>query len=201
VVLLTCGSKCIDAGLRAPKISRASTRNKWGPSVDSENTHCLIVFPNWAAIFDNQGRPLDPSGNVVGSDVGESSPASPEMLPLTASSLHLKGLTEVLETVTRRTRASSLATQASADAVSAARLEVASVMTTYGSVVPTPSVQSAPSETTADQVSGAKLNVFPVPTKTHGFLRLTEVEVGAGSSNTSSEQHSPLNRTTDSTGS
>jgi hypothetical protein len=43
--------------------------------------------------------------------------------------------------------------------------------------------------------------VLTVPTKTHGFLHLTEVEIGAGSSIVSSETHSPLDGTADSTGS
>ncbi|KAF2691997.1 hypothetical protein K458DRAFT_438286 [Lentithecium fluviatile CBS 122367] len=101
VVLLTCGENCIDAGLRAPKTSRAYTWNKWGSSVNNEATHCLIRWPNFAAIFDNEGRLLDPSGNVVGSDNEESSLPFPDLVPLTAERLNLKNLTEALETVKR----------------------------------------------------------------------------------------------------
>ena len=65
VVLLTCGNNCVDAGLRAPRERSEATRNKWGPSVASEQTHCFIAWPNWQAIFDNKGRLLDNEGNVI----------------------------------------------------------------------------------------------------------------------------------------
>lgn len=97
VVLLTCGKNCIDAGLRAPKTSLAHTLNMWGPSVNNEHTHCLIVWPNFAAIFDNEGNRLDPLGNVA-----ESSPSTPGLVPLTTEHLELKNLAVALETVQRR---------------------------------------------------------------------------------------------------
>ncbi|KAF2643149.1 hypothetical protein P280DRAFT_505356 [Massarina eburnea CBS 473.64] len=65
VVMLTCGYDCVDAGLRAPKTKRKTSRNKWGASIDSEVTHCFIAWPNWSAIFDNEGQLLGPDGKVV----------------------------------------------------------------------------------------------------------------------------------------
>jgi hypothetical protein len=65
VVLLTCGQNCIDAGLRAPRTPQTATQNKWGSSIHSNATHCFIVWPNWRAIFNNDGQLLDPDGNVV----------------------------------------------------------------------------------------------------------------------------------------
>ena len=191
VVLLTCGDKCIDAGLRAPQTSRAYTWNKWGPSVNNEATHCLIVFPNWAAIFDNEGRPLDPSGNVMDPDDVVQSPPSSEPIPLTAEHLNLKNLTEALESVKRRdSRAASTcvspATRTSTDTESNVRLGAASVVATRGSAIPTPSVHSTLSQTTEDQIPALDVNMLSIPVKLDDIMRLSEVEVDANLTDSSS---------------
>jgi len=126
-----------------------------GPSVNNQATHCLIVFPNRAAVFDNEGRLLGPSGNVIGFDHIETLPSWPDPVLLTTEHLNLKNLTEALESMKRHgskttTPTSTPATRTSTDTNSNARLEVASIITMYGSAVPTPSVVSVASQIAQD---------------------------------------------------
>jgi hypothetical protein len=187
VVLLTCGENCIDAGLRAPRTPRAYTMNKWGPSVNNEATHCLIVFPNWAAIFDNEGRLLDPSGNVVSSDDGDTSPPPLEPVPLTAEPLNLKNLTEALESMKRRdSKTSTLSSYPTSpttiDAESTAPMAAESLITTFGSAIPTPRLDSVVSQLVKDDVLEAEVCRLHIPTNINDNLRPEGLELKATSS-------------------
>ncbi|CBX94765.1 predicted protein [Plenodomus lingam JN3] len=66
--LLTCGDKCFDAGLRAPK-TRHAPLNRWSGAVNNAPSHCMIVWPNWQGIFDAAGHQRDESGEVVAEGV------------------------------------------------------------------------------------------------------------------------------------
>ncbi|KAF2876926.1 hypothetical protein BDV95DRAFT_601337 [Massariosphaeria phaeospora] len=65
IVLLVCDKKCVDAGLRPPKSSRAP-HNKWGARVNNALSHCLVQWPNWSGIFDNEGNQIDLHDSAVG---------------------------------------------------------------------------------------------------------------------------------------
>lgn len=83
LVLLTCGEDCIDSGLRAPKTRRAAI-NLWSSTVNNAASHCLIQWPNWIGIFDNEGSQRDSLGQVVAQEVGLSTPLnSPSIIQLT----------------------------------------------------------------------------------------------------------------------
>ncbi|KAF2000228.1 hypothetical protein P154DRAFT_412777, partial [Amniculicola lignicola CBS 123094] len=76
IVLLVCGEKCIDAGLRAPKT--AHPHNKWRDWVKDTMTHCAIKFPKWAGVFDAEGNEHDVEGNLISSTENhQAEPSSP----------------------------------------------------------------------------------------------------------------------------
>ena len=63
IVLLTCGEKCVDAGLRAPRT--ASPQNTWSVGAKGMATHCKIVFPKWAGTFDARGVQQSEDGGLA----------------------------------------------------------------------------------------------------------------------------------------
>jgi hypothetical protein len=99
IVLLTCGEKCIDSGLRAPKTDRAP-RNKWSKAVNNATSHCLIQWPNWTGIFDDHGHQRNKLGIVVPQEMAFStsidSVLSSPVVPLTQEFLNLKTLDDAL---------------------------------------------------------------------------------------------------------
>jgi hypothetical protein len=99
IVLLTCGEKCIDSGLRAPKTDRAP-RNKWSKAVNNATSHCLIKWPNWAGIFDDHGDQRNKLGIVVPQEMAFSTSIDSVMnspvAPLTEESLKMKTLEDAL---------------------------------------------------------------------------------------------------------
>jgi hypothetical protein len=106
IVLLTCGEKCIDSGLRAPKTGRAP-HNKWSKAVNNAASHCLIQWPNWAGIFDGQGDQRDKLGIVVPQELVLSTPVDPfassPILALIEESLEMKALSDALDDTTNDT--------------------------------------------------------------------------------------------------
>jgi hypothetical protein len=167
VVLLTCGKNCIDAGLRAPKTSLAQTLNMWGPSVNNEHTHCLIVWPNFAAIFDNEGNRLDPSGNIA-----DSEPPTPTPMPLTDAHLDLKNLVEALDSVQRRdSKVSAPISSSNQDTPSSVeldkRLNTASTIALRGSPVPTPSTLSEAPTSESDAAEAETLDKILAAREAH----------------------------------
>lgn len=136
IALLNCGDKCIDAGLRAPKSSRPAY-NKWSTNVNNAVTHCMIQWPNWTGIFDNQGQQRDSHGEVVeqggggGFSITQEGESS-EQKSLTSESLDTKDLQESLENKSRD---------------SFEDLGPSSVASTRGSPVPTSSAEPGSSPT------------------------------------------------------
>jgi hypothetical protein len=98
IVLLTCGERCIDSGLRAPKTAKPF--NTWSRFVNNATTHCLIQWPNWTGIFDDNGVQRSKLGFAVPQDmpvstlVDDLSPSP--VLPLTKDLLDMKDLDDVL---------------------------------------------------------------------------------------------------------
>jgi hypothetical protein len=95
IVLLTCGEKCIDSGLRAPRTDRAP-RNKWSKAVNNATSHCMIQWPNWTGIFDDRGDQRNKLGIVVTQEMAFSTSIDSVLyspvVPLTQESLNLKAL-------------------------------------------------------------------------------------------------------------
>ncbi|KAF2132391.1 hypothetical protein P153DRAFT_285814 [Dothidotthia symphoricarpi CBS 119687] len=99
IVLLTCGSSCVDAGLRAPQTSQAPLKDL--SALDNHTPrHCVIQWPRWTGIFDDQGEQCDSFGNIASQDAGlstpldEHTPNSP--VALTAKNLDMKAMTDAL---------------------------------------------------------------------------------------------------------
>ncbi|KAH5270076.1 hypothetical protein HBI71_064910 [Parastagonospora nodorum] len=146
IVLLTCGDNCIDSGLRAPKTGRAP-QNKWSKAVNNAISHCLIKWPNWTGIFDDQGDQRNKLGLVIPHDVilstplDEFSPNSPTV-PLTKESLHMKELGEALGDVKMPDYFND-AGLLGEPAISRTPMSVFSNESERGSDVPTPTVISS----------------------------------------------------------
>ena len=118
----------MDAGLRAPRTG-ITPHNSWSRSVNNATSHCLIQWPNWTGIFDQEGEQRDQSGQVVPQELGLSTPyeeyAPGSPIPLTEEALSMKDVGEVLDVAARRssyhfppTPAVELEPMASLDAVS-----------------------------------------------------------------------------------
>ncbi|KAF1958592.1 hypothetical protein CC80DRAFT_502542 [Byssothecium circinans] len=160
VVLLTCGKHCIDAGLRAPRIQRSSTYNKWGASVGNEANHCFIVWPKWRAIFDNEGQLLDPDGKPHLSQLSGTE-------KLTEANLELKRMSE-----------------SSDEDAGGMEVDLTSTVTLRGSTVPSPKSEVSPTEmpnitivvedvdAKLDTASNASVRGSAVPTSTSAAERL-----------------------------
>ncbi|CAA9965261.1 hypothetical protein PTMSG1_08620 [Pyrenophora teres f. maculata] len=104
IVLLTCGSNCIDSGLRAPKTPRTPL-NKWSKIVNNAASHCLIQWPNWTGVFDGQGDQRGTDGDVVSQEIGLSTPAADmpfSPVRLTKESLQMKELGDALDAAKAR---------------------------------------------------------------------------------------------------
>ncbi|USP82488.1 hypothetical protein yc1106_09762 [Curvularia clavata] len=156
IVLLTCGDDCIDSGLRAPR-TLLTPHNRWSQIVNYAPSHCLIQWPNWTGVFDDNGDQRDNHGDIVPQESGVSTPVdepvSPDRMPLTKESLELKELKTALEKMEPIERAMSMAsnvsvcgsdvTEAAADATSADFAEMASG---DGSDHTEPADDAAPSE-------------------------------------------------------
>lgn len=66
VPFLCFGPKCVDAGLRAPKVLvHSRVPNNWD---SSHWTRSMIIFPKWFGIFDAEGQLLVEHGHPVTSD-------------------------------------------------------------------------------------------------------------------------------------
>ncbi|UPX13900.1 uncharacterized protein EKO05_0004396 [Ascochyta rabiei] len=105
IILLTCGEKCIDAGMRAPK-TQAEPHNAWSKRVNNVACRCLIQWPNWTGIFDTEGDQRDMHGDVVTQDAGLSTPyakypPSASQLPLTEKTLNMKDMGDTLNNVAK----------------------------------------------------------------------------------------------------
>jgi hypothetical protein len=142
VVLLTCGEKCIDSGLRAPKTSKA--HNNWSKAVNNATSHCLIQWPNWTGIFDDHGDQRNKLGVVIPYDMALSTPLddfSPS-IPLTEKSLNLKALDDALEGVTD-TDYFTTSPPGPNPSVTQVHLAATSISSTSRSEVPTPKCASS----------------------------------------------------------
>lgn len=151
IVLLTCGESCVDAGLRAPKTPRAPL-NKWGSSVNKDNTHSYIVWPSWSGIFDNQGQLLDAEGSVDRDEERDVDPAikegaSSDSVPLTKEFFDLEDLEAALREHKRMepliVPGSPLYDASQGTDGAPTSLDVASNASTRGSAVPTSPVMTA----------------------------------------------------------
>ncbi|KAJ4362209.1 hypothetical protein N0V95_001453 [Ascochyta clinopodiicola] len=105
IILLTCGEKCIDAGMRAPK-TQAEPYNAWSKQVNNVACRCLIQWPNRTGIFDTEGDQRDMHGDVVAQDAGLSTPyseypPSAPQLPLTEKTLNMKDMGDALNDVAK----------------------------------------------------------------------------------------------------
>lgn len=141
LILLTCGDKCIDSGLRAPKTQKTPW-NKWSRSVNNANSHCLIQWPNWTGIFDDHGDQRDTKGEVVSQEVGLSTPFS-EFSPsppaqLTKEHLDMKEMGDALQTDDYF----GAVVPARPSSRYQASLSALSNLSTRGSDVPTPTITS-----------------------------------------------------------
>ncbi|KAL5119518.1 hypothetical protein ACEQ8H_002583 [Pleosporales sp. CAS-2024a] len=147
IVLLTCGENCIDSGLRAPKI-RHPPQNKWSMAVNDATSHCLIKWPNWTGIFDDQGDQRNKLGLVISQDtilstpISEFSPSSPAM-PLTKEALHMKEVREALADVKKADCFNHMPLLGE-PAIGEARLSIVSSKSERGSQVPTPTAPHSP---------------------------------------------------------
>jgi len=143
---LTCGDNCIDSGLRAPKTGRAP-QNKWSKAVNNAASHCLIKWPNWTGIFDDQGDQRNKLGLVIPHDMvlstplDEFSPNSPTV-PLTQESLRMQELGEALRGVKKPDYFND-AGLLGEPAVSETPMSVVSNKSERGSDVPTPTATSS----------------------------------------------------------
>ena len=145
IVLLTCGDNCVDSGLRAPK-SRQAPHNKWSRAVNNATSHCLIQWPNWTGIFDDQGDQRNKLGIVVPQELGLSTPAdefapSP-VVPLTAESLNMKELDEALTNPKEHDYFTGSPVH-SGSSVAQTPMGAMSNISTRGSEVPTPTIASS----------------------------------------------------------
>ncbi|KAF2632668.1 hypothetical protein BU25DRAFT_417273 [Macroventuria anomochaeta] len=106
IVLLACGEKCIDAGMRAPK-TQAEPYNPWSKKVNDAACRILIQWPNWTGIFDTEGDQRDTHGDVVSQEAGlstpyaEYAPLPPPQLPLTEKTLNMKDVGDALNNATK----------------------------------------------------------------------------------------------------
>ncbi|XPS71243.1 hypothetical protein M3J09_003431 [Ascochyta lentis] len=105
IILLICGEKCIDAGMRAPK-TQAEPYNAWSKKVNNVACRCLIQWPNWTGIFDTEGDQRDVHGDVVTQDAGLSTPyaeypPSVPQMPLTERMLHMKDIGDAINNVAK----------------------------------------------------------------------------------------------------
>ena len=106
IVLLACGEKCIDAGMRAPK-TQAEPYNAWSKKVNNAACRILIQWPNWTGIFDTEGDQRDTHGDVVSQEAGlstpyaEYAPLTQPQLPLTEKTLNMKDVGDTLNNITK----------------------------------------------------------------------------------------------------
>jgi hypothetical protein len=140
IVLLICGEKCMDAGLRAPRTG-TTPHNSWSMSVNNATSHCLIQWPNWTGIFDPEGEQRDQLGHVVAQELGVSTPyeeyAPGSPTPLTEAALTMKNVGEVLDIATKRSSYHFPPTPAT-EIEPTISLDGASNASTYGSTVASP---------------------------------------------------------------
>ncbi|KAH8723897.1 hypothetical protein GQ44DRAFT_740652 [Phaeosphaeriaceae sp. PMI808] len=100
IILLTCGEKCIDGGLRAPK--NPKTPQKYGSwAVNNTPSHCIIQWPNWTGIFEDHGHQHKEAGVIVDSGLSTPITEAARLLdaPLTTETLTTKDLDNALETI------------------------------------------------------------------------------------------------------
>ena len=104
---LGCGSKCIDAGMRAPKTD-AEPFLAWCRRVNNTPCHFALQWPNWTGIFDTEGEQRDVHGQVISQEAGLSTPfaeyaPTPQLqLPLTEKRLNLKDIGDALGDISKR---------------------------------------------------------------------------------------------------
>ncbi|KAJ4992717.1 hypothetical protein SVAN01_01763 [Stagonosporopsis vannaccii] len=104
ITLLTCGDKCIDAGMRAPK-THAKPYHVWSKHVNHAACHFYVQWPNWSGIFDTAGDQRDTHGDVDAQGAGlsmpytEDAPVLPLHLPLTEKTLNMKGIDDALNDI------------------------------------------------------------------------------------------------------
>ncbi|KAH6620383.1 hypothetical protein C7974DRAFT_458501 [Boeremia exigua] len=153
LTLLTCGEKCIDAGMRAPK-TQAEPYHPWCKTVNNAACGFLLQWPSWTGIFDIEGDQRDTHGNVVAQEVGLSTPyteyppSSSLPVPLTEEALNMKGISDALNDVPKPAYF-SFAPTVSSLSVPDTPLGGASNLSERGSEVPTPARLSI---TTTDEV-------------------------------------------------
>ncbi len=102
IMLLVCGEKCVDAGLRAPK-TRSQPDNDWNKRKANGTCNCVIQWPNWTGVFDPEGEQRDTHDVVVSQEVGLATPYAeiPPSLPLTEEALSLKSVGDALKNVSQ----------------------------------------------------------------------------------------------------
>jgi hypothetical protein len=156
IVALTCGEKCIDSGLRAPKTDRAP-HNKWSRAVNNTNPHCFIQWPNWCGFFDDHGDQHNKEGVVVAQDMALSTPIDEfppsSIVPLTEESLQMKSLDDALQSITGSDY--FITSPVLAGSATANLPEAVSNMSERGSEVPTPTMTTPAAPCTSPVSSAA----------------------------------------------
>lgn len=171
IVLLTCGEKCIDAGLRAPK-TQVKPHNDWSKKVNNAVCHCLIQWPNWTGIFDPEGEQRDTHGSVVTQEMGLSTPyagCAPMQQPLTEKTLSMKDMDDALNDVSKAdyfTMPPTLPTLAVPDTP----LGAVSNLSERGSAVPTPIAASIATSVEIPAVDGSLTSDSDSPTTTDSCI-------------------------------
>lgn len=101
---LSCGEKCIDAGMRAPK-TEAEPFLAWSKRVNNTPCRFGLQWPNWTGIFDSEGEQRDVLGQAIPQEAGlstpfvEYAPSPPQQLPLTEETLDRKDFGDTLENI------------------------------------------------------------------------------------------------------
>ncbi|KAF3046697.1 hypothetical protein E8E11_005620 [Didymella keratinophila] len=104
---LGCGSKCIDAGMRAPKTD-AEPFLAWCRRVNNTSCHFALQWPNWTGIFDTEGEQRDVHGQVISQEAGlstpfaEYAPSPPQQLPVKEKRINLKDIGDALGDISKR---------------------------------------------------------------------------------------------------
>lgn len=153
--LLSCGDKCIDAGLRAPK-TQTELYLPWSKKVNNAAVGLAIQWPAWTGIFDAEGDQRDKHGDVVAQGIGVSTPFTEyvpilsQQLPLTERTLNMKEVGEAL--ATSMPNYFSIPPTPLALSVPDTPLGRVSNISERGSEVPTPSALSTASTVTTGEI-------------------------------------------------
>ncbi|KAF2110016.1 hypothetical protein BDV96DRAFT_218792, partial [Lophiotrema nucula] len=173
--LLVCGSKCIDAGFRAPRSTSPS--KAWDHMVENATTHCVVDWPTWTGIFDADGRQLDSKGKLVDPDQKENGQHQPTIA--TASVVKdLTGPFKQLAITTRPNLSERQMSNAREDRNEASRLHerVSDRDLRHRTATPDPDLLFP--ATPLSRVSNASIRGSPIPTSGSTYFSMMPSSTG-----------------------